>query len=113
MATAAIAGGIASIFVYVLVRLGHSIVVAANMLVPFLIVTKFLLYKYWVYRNQLPKWLEQPTYYLIIVFFGYCLFLGTQYLLIQVGATERYSLVVAAMLVGTIRFVLFRRLFSS
>jgi hypothetical protein len=92
---------------------GFSTARTLNILTPLGAILKFLLYKYWVFRNLQPEWLKQPLVYAIVVLIGWGLSNGTQSVLEYMGASEWWALAEATLFVGCLRFLLFRHLFKT
>src|SRR3989344_3872352 len=98
---------------YILLAAGMSIPTAANVLLVPVVVAKFVLYKYWVFRNRIPKWLQQPAFFLLVVGVGWGTFVGIQYAgMTWLGLTEWVAFGMAFLAAGVLRFLFFRRLFA-
>jgi len=98
---------------YILLAAGMSIPTAANVLLVPVVVAKFVLYKYWVFRNRIPKWLQQPAFFLLVVGVGWGTFVGIQYAgMTWLGLTEWFAFGMAFLAAGVLRFLFFRRLFA-
>ncbi|RJQ34561.1 hypothetical protein C4556_02440 [Candidatus Parcubacteria bacterium] len=98
----------------ILVESGMSIPMTANVLIVPIAIAKFALYKSWVFKDTLPRWLQQPALYIVIVGAAYGMFLGIQFSgMALFGLTEWTAFGMAFLIVGLLRFLFFRRLFSA
>src|SRR3989344_6290679 len=89
---------------FVLLWTGLSVPATANILFVPVVAAKFLLYKYWVFKNTLPRWLQQPTFYVFIAVAGWGIFVGIQYVgMLFLGLTEWAAFGTAFLIAGALR----------
>jgi len=81
-------------------------------LLPFVVVVRFLVHKYWVFTDTKPEWLHQPAKYFVAVFLTWVGYVGLKNGLVHLGAPYWSALGFAGGIAIAARFWFVRRSFN-